>query len=357
MKRCMTWVVLSTAALALQAQVPDQMRQATISGSQGTWGKCTIEVRVETAAEVDVYGNSGRLQTVAGPPATRTRTECTAGLPSRMSDFRFKGVDGRSNVQLAQDPRNNDGMAVTRIDDPRAGSEGYTFDTEWSGAPAGTPTSGFPTGGYYPSTSGTYPATTSSRDTGNTGVLSPNRRLGRTMSAETAIDLCRAEVHARAERDYNLRNVDIVAVAVDVSAGRRDWATGSFYDRSTGYFRAGGGYRFHCAMDYNSGQVRTVEILRADGSAMQTGTYRRIAIPDRVRPGAFRACQDAVVSRAARDGYQNVSFSSTVVDTTRSGRIAGAITANRGPVSDTFDFGCFMDLGTATVRNLELNRR
>src|SRR5512140_3483236 len=90
----MKWAVLAATTLALQAQVPDQIRQATISGSRGTSGKCTIEVRVDMAAEVDVYGNSGRLRTMAGQPATWARMECTDSLPYNMSDFRFRGIDG-----------------------------------------------------------------------------------------------------------------------------------------------------------------------------------------------------------------------------------------------------------------------
>jgi hypothetical protein len=113
-------------------------------------------------------------------------------------------------------------------------------------------------------------------------------------------------------------------------------------------------------VDYNSGQVRTIEVSRADGSTVQplstsgmssgaTGTYDQNK--------SFRACQDAVVARTNRDGYQNVNFNSTAIDTNRSGRIAGTITASRGPVTDTFDFGCSMDLNAARVNNVELNRR
>ena len=136
--------------------------------------------------------------------------------------------------------------------------------------------------------------------------------------------------------------------------------TGTFNDRS-GYLRRASGYRFNCAIDYNSGQVRSIEILRADGSIVQPGStsgtstgYNQTGY-DQNR--VFRACQDAVVARTARDGYQNVSFTSTAVDTSRSGWVSGAITASRGPVTDTFDFGCSMDFNAATVRNLELNRR
>jgi hypothetical protein len=63
---------------------------------------------------------------------------------------------------------------------------------------------------------------------------------------------------------------DITAAAVDPNAGRSDWITGAFSDRR-GNLRRTGGYRFNCAVDYNSGQVRTVEILRADGTLVQPG--------------------------------------------------------------------------------------
>ena len=96
MIRLMKWPGLAIAVLSLQAQVPEQIRQATISGSRGTSGKCTIEVRVDMSAEVDVYGNSGRLRTMTGQPATWARIDCTDPLPYKMSDFRFRGIDGRA---------------------------------------------------------------------------------------------------------------------------------------------------------------------------------------------------------------------------------------------------------------------
>ena len=88
-------------------------------------------------------GDSGRLRTLAGQPATFTRMECNNPLPYRMTDFRFRGIDGRGAQQLVQDPRSNNSVAVIRIDDPRGGSEGYTFDIEWSGASGGFATDGF----------------------------------------------------------------------------------------------------------------------------------------------------------------------------------------------------------------------
>ncbi len=347
MKNHLQWLTVLFVVLAAHAQVPDQVRRATITGSGGTSGKCTIEVRVDMIAEVDVYGDSGRLRTIAGQPATWTRMECNNPLPYRMTDFRFRGIDGRGTQQLVQDPRNNNSIAVIRIEDSRSGSEGYTFDIEWSGASGGYASNGF--------AGAAYPAASTSAPIGQGGVQFPGRSAARNITAERALDLCRAEVHARAERDYGLRDIDVTAVGVDTSQGRRNWVTGMFTD-SSGAFQRGSGYRFNCAVDYGRGQVGTVEILRADGSAVQpntssygTGAYSQTQI--------LRACQDAVVARVNQQGYQNVQFGSMGIDPQRSGWVSGTVTASRVLVTDTFDFGCSMDLNAARVINLQVNRR
>lgn len=352
-------LLLAGAMTASQAQVMDQVKRATISGVGGTSGKCTIEVRVDMSAEVDVYGDSGRLRTLAGQPATWTRLECTSALPSSMSEFRFRGIDGRGSVKLLQDPRNNNSMAVIRIDDQRAGSEGYTFEIEWSGASGTAPSGGFSSSGW-----GT-PAEGTSSPTGTTTGNQANRNWGAgrgpRMSAERAIDLCRAEVRTRGERDYGLRSMEITSAAVDTAQGRRDWVTGTFTDRGAASRRGGSGYRYNCQVDFVGGQVRSVELLRADGSALAaTGMATQGAAMnptgyDQTR--AFRACQDAVVARTNRDGYQNVVFNATAIDNSRSEWISGNITATRGPVTDVFDYGCSMDLRAGSVRNLEFTRR
>ena len=338
-----------------QAQVSDQVRRATISGSGGTSGKCTIEVRVDIAAEVDVYGDSARLRTLAGQPATFTRMECNNPLPYRMTDFRFRGIDGRGTQRLVQDPRSNNSIAVIRIEDPRSGSEGYTFDIEWSGASGGSATDGF--------ASSAYPVASTSPATGTGGILSSRRGATRTISAERALDLCRAEVHTRGERDYGLRNIDISAVGVDTSQGRRNWVTGTFTDSSGAVLR-GGGYRFNCSVDYSSGQVGAVEILRADGSTFQPGNASGAYSSGSAygsssynQAQVLRACQDAVVARVNQAGYQNARFGSTGIDNQRSGWVSGVVTATSALATDTFDFGCSMDFNAARVLNVQVNRR
>jgi hypothetical protein len=127
--------LLAAGALQLSAQFGfgGDTRTATITGGGGDRGKCTIEVEVDGAADVEVSGTTGRIRNLSGQRATWRRLECSDPLPRNMSDFRFRGIDGRGNVQLVRDPRQNRGIAVVRIEDPKGGREGYTFDLEWSG--------------------------------------------------------------------------------------------------------------------------------------------------------------------------------------------------------------------------------
>jgi len=117
-----------------------QTRRATITGGGGDSGKCTIEVRVDGAADVEVSGDTGRIHTLQGQRASWVRFECSSPMPRNPVDFRFRGIDGRGNVQLVGDPRSR-GVAVVRIEDNKGGTEGYTFDLEWRGG------SGYGSGG------------------------------------------------------------------------------------------------------------------------------------------------------------------------------------------------------------------
>ena len=105
-------------------------RQAEIRGQRSDEGKCTIEVDVDDVAEVEVRGARAWLRTLAGQPATWRRFVCSEPIPPNPVDFRFQGIDGRGRVNLVQDPRRG-GRAVVRIEDPKGGREGYTFDLIW----------------------------------------------------------------------------------------------------------------------------------------------------------------------------------------------------------------------------------
>jgi hypothetical protein len=140
-------IICSTLLLGQPGGRGEQSIRATIRGGGGNEGKCTAEVEVDGAAEVTISGETGRIRTLAGQPARWRRLDCSSPLPRTMSDFRFRGIDGRGRQDLVQDPRRG-GVAVVRISDTKGGREGYTFDLEWRGAGSfGGGGGGFPGGG------------------------------------------------------------------------------------------------------------------------------------------------------------------------------------------------------------------
>lgn len=120
------------SALAVQAQ--SQTIRATLTGGDRDGdGKCTFEVEVDGAAEVEIHGDRGSIRQLSGQRARWRRLTCTQPLPNNPGNFRFKGIDGRGRQQLVRDPNSSGGVAVIRIEDPKGGSEGYTGDLEWRG--------------------------------------------------------------------------------------------------------------------------------------------------------------------------------------------------------------------------------
>jgi len=138
---CRLLQIAAAAAVAapLTAQVAEF--RATISGGRGDRGKCTIEVEVDGSADVEIRGDRGIIRTLSGRPAVWRRFICNIPLPYNPNEFQFRGIDGRGSQELLQDPRAGRGAAVVRIQDPRGGSEGYTFDLEWRGGSAAPPPS------------------------------------------------------------------------------------------------------------------------------------------------------------------------------------------------------------------------
>lgn len=123
--------VLSIAASSILNAQSQSRRMTIVGNGRLDRGKCTIEVVVDGAAEVEISGNTAKLRNLAGTTPRWRRFECSGPLPRNPGDFRFAGIDGRGQQQLVRDPRNG-GSAVIRIGDPQNGSEGYTFDIMWT---------------------------------------------------------------------------------------------------------------------------------------------------------------------------------------------------------------------------------
>ena len=100
-------IFLSAAILSVFMQAAHAnpiSRHAAITGGGGN-GRCTIEVSVDHAAEVEVSGDLGLLTTTGGQQADWRRFQCNAPLPRNPVDFRFIRVAGRGAARLVQDPR------------------------------------------------------------------------------------------------------------------------------------------------------------------------------------------------------------------------------------------------------------
>src|ERR1700719_4884431 len=78
-----------------------QRRAEITGGGYSDRGKCTVQVVVDGAAEVEIRGDNGTVRNLSGQPATWRQFQCTGVLPVNPAEFRFVGVDGRGRQQLA----------------------------------------------------------------------------------------------------------------------------------------------------------------------------------------------------------------------------------------------------------------
>ncbi len=138
-------VLMTTAFAAADQDVT--VRHARNWQANASEGWCAIKVRVDGEAEFALRGETLTIRTSTGDPARDVSSECSTPLPRNVEDFRFKGVDGRGEVRLLEEPSaRNRWMAVVRVRDTKPGSEEYHFRLEWGrgssfsggGRPAGS---------------------------------------------------------------------------------------------------------------------------------------------------------------------------------------------------------------------------
>lgn len=167
-------------AVELPSMAQGERIRANIRGGGGD-GKCTFEVEVDGAADVEIRGDQGVLRTLNGAQARWIRLDCNQPLPSHPDSFRFKGIDGRGRQSLVRSPNSNGGVAVVRIEDRDNGRERYTGDIIWRGDGGG-------------------------RD----GYDGPRGRDNdRRISRGEAMDICRAEAAARWRVDRRRVKIDV----------------------------------------------------------------------------------------------------------------------------------------------------
>ena len=258
MKHVLGTTLLLASATLVSAQ--SQSMRATIRGGGGDVQKCTVEVDVDVAADVEIRGDRGFLRTVGGGQAAQWRRfECTAPIPSNAIDFRFKGIDGRGNVQLVRDPNSSGGTAVVHIEDRQGGREGYTFDLEWRGG------SGAYGNNPYGRNNGTYDRNRPNDSYGrNDGRIYRNERnypnsnnngYGNS-NADDAVRMCQDAVRARVSREYGIRNPNFRSTNLNDNPGNRDRVLGSFEGNR------GEQYNYSCTLNSDNGRIRNVDIRR-----------------------------------------------------------------------------------------------
>ena len=241
------WILIAgmgVATAGLSAQAQTLPRKASIQGSgQSAEGKCTIEVVVSGAAEVEIQGDTAMLRNLSGDSPEWRRFQCNAVMPRVPLRFRFEGIDGRGRQILDRNPSDG-GPAIIRIEDRKGGSEGYTFDVMWNGA-------GDPRGGLAgPGPGGSGRDRNFDRD-GDRG-----RGFGGRTSFEDAMRNCEDATIDEALDRLRPQVIVIRRTAVDNNPGRADWIVGNFDVRRG---RDWDRYRFQCSVNFNTGRVRSAD--------------------------------------------------------------------------------------------------
>jgi hypothetical protein len=97
-------------------------------------GYCLIRIVVDDEVNIYVQGGQITVETVRGKPARDAGAECSQPMPKgdALSNFKFKGIDGRGLVQLIEEPSEmNEWRAWIRIKDSKGGEETYLFRVGW----------------------------------------------------------------------------------------------------------------------------------------------------------------------------------------------------------------------------------
>ncbi len=271
MKQKYVILLAVSAAIGTAAQAQNPQRQATIvGGGNPNQGKCTIEVRVDGAAEVEIRGGSATLRTIAGAPAQWRRFECTSPMPVNPANFRFSGVDGRGRQSLVRDPASG-GVAVVRIDDPDNGSEGYTFDITWNG-------NGGPGRGpaYQPApppiANRTDERRADERSREYNHEYSEDRyrpgyregayfkRYGHGFPTDEAIRVCQDTVSQQARERFRGAEIHFGRTTIEDNPGRNDFVIGSVDVHREGRYGREERFRFSCSVDFTEGRIRSAKI-------------------------------------------------------------------------------------------------
>lgn len=298
-----------------------QQRAQIVGGGNNTGGRCTVEVVVDGTADVEIRADMANLRDISGQEPQFRRFECTGIMPPNPVNFQFRSLAGRGSQRLMRDPRNG-GTAEVRIEDPEAGADTYVFEIQWSN------------GGDF----GPGPGQ---------GRFSDRERFMQTFDATRVMHQCQDAVRREAAERYNAMDLAFPEARIDDD---HDWVRGRI-EVTRGPGRQGQ-YQFACALNRDTGQVRSVRI-----DPVQGGMNPGAAAP--VTGRAMQNCRRAVAERLRNDGYGRVEFGTMNLDA-RPGRgdwIQGSVKGIHADTSDFFNFSCSVDLRDGDVRSVDVTRR
>ena len=296
-------------------------RRASVTGGGGPdWGRCTVDVVVDGAADVQIRGNNATLSNLSGQAPQWRGFECTSVMPPNPAGIRFN-AQGRGRAEMVRDPSNG-GVAEVRIEDPESGPGEYRFEITWNN-----------NGNGYPS--GQYRNRWGERGYSNAQI-----------TPDQAVQACQDSIRQQAaERFYN-SNITFRRTSFDQTQGRQDLVSGTFEVRRE-YGRVET-HRFSCSIDFDRGVVRSAQIEPGyGGGGVSSGN-------------AIQACEQAA-RQQMRDqyGYDQIRFSSVQVQDNPGGsdRVTGSARAYGQYGWDSLGFSCSMHLESGAVQSVNIYRR
>jgi hypothetical protein len=354
--------------LASQAGAQQYQRRATmIGGGSGDRGKCTIEVVVDGAADVEIRGDQGTIKNISGRPAEWRRFECSASLPANPADFRFAGIDGRGRQQLVRDPRNG-GVAIVRVEDSDGGTASYTFELMWGGGNNPGPDRGGNNSVIGNAIGGAITGMINGENRAQDRDRYPERATVR-FTTEQAVNACQDAIRGRAQERFGRRGVEFLNTRIDDNPGRNDWVVGMIDVHHDQYGQER--FRFSCSVNFDNGQVRSAQIEPTAERDRDRGDRDRLDRDRAPNPApaprftteqAVSVCQDSV-RQQAQDRFRGrrVEFLNTRIDDNpgRNDFVIGMVDVIRGRnmSEGRYKFSCSVNFDTGEVRSAQIDPR
>ena len=250
-------ILMAASVASALAQRNTVQINPRLTGGDSSNGKCIIRIMVDDAVNVRIGNGQIRVQTLSGRDTRDDGSECSAILRNgrNLSDFKFRGIDGRGEVRLQSDPRQDPrGEAVIYIKDSQGGDEGYTFEVSWQGDNGATNNNNNRNGNGNGNGNGGFFGNNGRNNSNNNS----NMRNGNDGSYDRALNACMESVRTQVLEEYSTTNLNFDRVNAANNNGRQD--------RISGTARAGGRrgdlFQFDCDVNLNNGNVRNVNVRR-----------------------------------------------------------------------------------------------